>query len=72
MRLADREGLVVIDEVPAVGLHLNFLALLSGGGRSHKTWEELKGVFTRERKPKMAAHMLRERWMAIPDFGYKQ
>jgi len=30
-----------------------------------------KGVFTRERKPKMAAHMLRERWMAIPDFGYK-
>jgi beta-glucuronidase len=31
-----------------------------------------KGVFTRERKPKMAAHMLRERWMAIPDFGYKQ
>jgi len=30
-----------------------------------------KGVFTRERKPKMAAHMLRARWMAIPDFGYK-
>ena len=30
-----------------------------------------KGVFTRERKPKMAAHMLRERWMAISDFGYK-
>jgi beta-glucuronidase len=30
-----------------------------------------KGVFTRERKPKMAAHMLRERRMAIPDFGYK-
>ena len=42
MRLADREGLVVIDEVPAVGLHLNFLALLSGGGRSHRTWEELE------------------------------
>src|SRR5438067_8747627 len=30
-----------------------------------------KGVFTRERKPKMAAHYLRERWMVIPDFGYK-
>ncbi len=30
-----------------------------------------KGVFTRERKPKMAAHYLMERWMAIPDFGYK-
>ena len=41
MRLADREGFVVIDEVPAVGLHLNFMTLLSGGGRSHKTWEEL-------------------------------
>jgi beta-glucuronidase len=41
MRLADREGFVVIDEVPAVGLHLNFKTLLSGGGRSHKTWEEL-------------------------------
>ncbi len=31
-----------------------------------------KGVFTRERKPKMAAHYLRERWQSIPDFGYKQ
>ncbi len=30
-----------------------------------------KGVFTRDRKPKMAAHTLRERWLAIPDFGYK-
>ena len=30
-----------------------------------------KGVFSRERKPKMAAHYLRERWMAIPDVGYK-
>ena len=30
-----------------------------------------KGVFTRERKPKMAAHYLRERWLKIPDFGYK-
>jgi beta-glucuronidase len=41
MRLADREGFVVIDEVPAVGLHLNFMTLLSGGGKTHKTWEEL-------------------------------
>jgi beta-glucuronidase len=41
MRLADREGFVVIDEVPAVGLHLNFGTMLGGGGRSHKTWEEL-------------------------------
>lgn len=40
MRLADREGFVVIDEVPAVGLHLNFGSVLSGGGTtSHSTWE---------------------------------
>ncbi|GLV53299.1 beta-glucuronidase [Dictyobacter sp. S3.2.2.5] len=42
MRLADREGFVVIDEVPAVGLHLNFSTMLNGGSRSHKTWEELE------------------------------
>ncbi len=31
MRLADREGFVVIDEVPAVGLHLNFGTMLGEG-----------------------------------------
>ncbi|ASA22862.1 beta-glucuronidase [Paenibacillus donghaensis] len=31
-----------------------------------------KGIFTRERKPKAAAHELRKRWTAIPDFGYKK
>ncbi len=31
-----------------------------------------KGVFNRERRPKMAAHWLRERWAAIPNFGYKE
>ncbi|WP_276697354.1 beta-glucuronidase [Propionibacterium acidifaciens] len=30
-----------------------------------------KGVFTRDRKPKLAAHWFRRRWSAIPDFGYK-
>lgn len=30
-----------------------------------------KGLFTRQRHPKMAAHSVRERWMNIPDFGYK-
>lgn len=33
MRLADREGFVVIDETPAVGLDLNFLVMLSGERR---------------------------------------
>lgn len=31
-----------------------------------------KGIFTRDRKPKYAAHELRKRWTAIPDFHYKQ
>lgn len=30
-----------------------------------------KGIFTRERRPKMVAHYLRERWLHIPDFNYK-
>jgi beta-glucuronidase len=41
MRLADKEGLVVIDEVPAVGLHLNFMATVFGGVH-RDTWKELK------------------------------
>ena len=30
-----------------------------------------KGLFTRERRPKMAAHYFRQRWREIPNFGYK-
>ena len=30
-----------------------------------------KGLFTRDRKPKMVAHYFRNRWSAIPEFGYK-
>lgn len=39
MRLADREGLVVIDETPAVGIHLNFAATMFGAPR-RDTWKE--------------------------------
>ncbi|WP_411267587.1 glycoside hydrolase family 2 TIM barrel-domain containing protein [Enterococcus faecalis] len=43
MRLADREGIVVIDEVPAVGLHLNFMAtLLDDNVEKHNTWKEIR------------------------------
>ncbi|PLS09704.1 beta-glucuronidase [Neobacillus cucumis] len=42
MRLADREGFVVIDEVPAVGLHLNFMVMLNGGTAQRNTWKEIK------------------------------
>ena len=27
-----------------------------------------KGVFTRDRQPKMVAHLLRRRWTAMPDY----
>ncbi|WP_028784646.1 beta-glucuronidase [Thalassobacillus devorans] len=42
MRLADREGLVVIDETPAVGLHLNFAATLFGEREKRNTWEHIQ------------------------------
>lgn len=43
MRLADREGLVIIDETPAVGIHLNFAAaLLSGQTEKRNTWEHIQ------------------------------
>lgn len=31
-----------------------------------------KGLFTRDRKPKLAAHYFKERWSQIPDFDYKK
>lgn len=31
-----------------------------------------KGIFNRDRKPKLAAHYFRERWHQIPDFEYKK
>ena len=42
MRLADREGFVVIDETPAVGVHLNFMATLFGPGEKRNTWKEIQ------------------------------
>ena len=31
-----------------------------------------KGIFTRDRKPKLVAHYFRDRWHKIPDFEYKK
>lgn len=42
MRLCDREGILVIDEVPAVGLHTGFTATGLLGGVPHGTWSTLK------------------------------
>lgn len=43
MRLADREGIVVIDETPAVGVHLNFIATgFFGENVKRDTWKEIR------------------------------
>ena len=45
------------------GLHVwNFADFQTGQGVSRAGSINMKGVFTRERQPKMAAHFLRERW----------
>lgn len=31
-----------------------------------------KGIFTRDRRPKLSAHYFRNRWKYIPDFNYKK
>jgi beta-glucuronidase len=46
-----------------VGLHVwNFADFKTGQGILRTAGLNQKGVFTRERKPKMAAHFLRSRW----------
>ncbi len=46
-----------------VGLHVwNFADFKTGQGTRRVGGLNLKGVFTRDRRPKMAAHFLRERW----------
>ena len=40
MRLADEQGIVVIDETTGVGIHLNFMVTL-GGAMTHDTWKEI-------------------------------
>ncbi|MGT2887093.1 beta-glucuronidase [Streptococcus didelphis] len=42
MRLADRLGIVVIDEIPAVGLFQNFTAALDISDKDHGTWKLMK------------------------------
>lgn len=62
----------VIDEFPTfVGEHVWNFADFQTSQSVIRAQGNKKGVFTRDRRPKMAAHALRERWLAIPDFGYK-
>ncbi|MCD8904113.1 beta-glucuronidase [Staphylococcus chromogenes] len=41
MRLADEQGIVVIDETTAVGIHLNFFAALGDVANPVDTWKEI-------------------------------
>lgn len=41
MRLADRMGILVIDEIPAVGLFQNFTASLDLSGKDNGTWSKM-------------------------------
>ena len=46
-----------------IGMHVwNFADFKTGQGTMRVGGLNLKGVFTRDRKPKMAAHFLRQRW----------
>ncbi|MBN2394348.1 MAG: beta-glucuronidase [Anaerolineae bacterium] len=59
-----RAYLDVAAERPFVaGLHVwNFADFKTGQGTRRAMGLNMKGVFTRDRRPKMAAHLLRERW----------
>jgi beta-glucuronidase len=46
-----------------VGMHIwNFADFKTGQSTFRPRAMNQKGVFTRDRQPKMAAHLLRERW----------
>jgi glycosyl hydrolase family 2 len=59
-----RRYLDVAAERPFVaGMHVwNFADFKTGQGTMRATGMNFKGVFTRDRRPKMAAHFLRTRW----------
>jgi beta-glucuronidase len=45
------------------GMHVwNFADFKTGQGTMRAAAMNFKGVFTRDRRPKMAAHFLRSRW----------
>ena len=63
----------VLDDFPfVVGEHVwNFADFATAQG-TNRVQGNKKGLFTRDRRPKLAAHYFRDRWHRIPDFGYKQ
>jgi beta-glucuronidase len=56
----------VLDKLPyIIGEHLwNFADFMTKQGIT-RVLGNRKGIFTRQRQPKMIAHMLRDRWTAV-------
>lgn len=63
----------VLDEFSfVVGEHAwNFADFATGQGTGRVQGNK-KGLFTRDRRPKLAAHYFKERWHQIPDYDYKK
>ena len=63
----------VLDEFSfVVGEHAwNFADFATGQG-VNRVQGNKKGLFTRDRRPKLAAHYFKDRWHTIPDYGYKK
>ena len=63
----------VLDEYSfVVGEHAwNFADFATGQG-VNRVQGNKKGLFTRDRRPKLAAHYFRERWHTVPDYDYKK
>ncbi|WP_320164283.1 beta-glucuronidase [uncultured Trichococcus sp.] len=63
----------IIDEMPYfIGEHVWNFADFETHPNLRRIDGNKKGAFTRDRKPKMVAHSLKERWLSIPDYGYKK
>lgn len=62
----------VLDQYPfMIGEHMwNFADFATVQGVMRVDGNK-KGLFTRDRRPKLAAHYFRSRWEGVPDFGYK-
>ena len=54
-----------------VGEHLWSFADFATGQGTSRVQGNKKGLFTRDRRPKLAAHYIKDRWQKIPSFNYK-
>ena len=67
-----KENLKAFDEFPCVvGEQVWNFADFATSQSLLRVEGNKKGLFARDRKPKLTAHWFRQRWHEIPDFGYK-